>query len=57
MINLASHRPEAVNPPLNDANDTRNGILLALQLYASFGASEVAFLQVSYRLPCDYISS
>ena len=33
---------------LNDINDTRNGILLALQLHNPFGASEVAFLQVSY---------
>lgn len=45
MINLANHRHEAFDPPLNDINDTRNGILLALQLHRSFGASEVAFLQ------------
>jgi endonuclease IV len=48
MINLASHRHEDLDPPLDDINDTRNGILLAFQLHASFGASEVAFLQVSY---------
>ncbi|KAF8235720.1 hypothetical protein L208DRAFT_1422326 [Tricholoma matsutake] len=45
MINLAKHRHEAFNPPLNDINDIRNGILLALQLHDAFGASQVAFLQ------------
>jgi hypothetical protein len=48
IINLVSHRREVLDPPLESINDTRNGILLALQLHGSFGASEVAFLQVSY---------
>ena len=48
MVNLANHRHEAVDPPLDDINDTRNGILLALQLHLPFGASKVAFLQVSF---------
>ena len=48
MNNLINHRHEVLEPPLNDINDTRNGILLALQLYNPFGASEVAFLHVSY---------
>ena len=48
MKNLPNHRHEDLEPPLNDINDTRNGILLAVQLHGAFGASEVAFLQVSY---------
>jgi hypothetical protein len=48
IINLANHRHEVLDPPLENIDDTRNGILLALQLQAPFGASEVAFLQVSY---------
>ncbi len=48
MRNLVSHRHEHLEPPLNDINDTRNGIMLAVQLHGPFGASEVAFLQVSY---------
>jgi hypothetical protein len=47
LINLSKHRHEAVSPPLDDINDTRNGILLAFQLHAPFGASQIAFLQVS----------
>ena len=46
IINLAEHRHETFNPPLNGINDIRNGILLALQLHDAFGASRVAFLQV-----------
>jgi len=48
IINLASHRHEVLDPPLESINDTRNGILLAVQLHGPFGASEAAFLQVSY---------
>ena len=48
IINLASHRHEVLDPPLESINDTRNGILLALQLHGAFVASQVAFLQVSY---------
>ncbi|KAF8331813.1 hypothetical protein F5887DRAFT_56124 [Amanita rubescens] len=44
MSNLTNHRHEVLEPPLNDINDTRNGILLAVQLHGPFGASEVAFL-------------
>ena len=39
MINLAEHQHEAFNPPLNDINDIRNGILLVVQLHVAFGAS------------------
>jgi hypothetical protein len=48
MINLVNYRNERLNPPLDDINDTRNGILLSVLLHHPFGASEVAFLQVSY---------
>jgi hypothetical protein len=34
---------QVLDSPLDDINDERNGILLALQLHAPFGASEVAF--------------
>jgi len=47
-INLVNHKHEAMDPPLDNINDTRNGILLASQLHCPFGTSEVAFLQVSY---------
>jgi HNH endonuclease len=47
IINLASHRHEVLDPPLESINDTRNGILLAVQLHSPFGTSEAAFLQVS----------
>lgn len=47
MINLANHRPEVLDPPLDSINDARNGILLAVHLHIPFGTSEVAFLQVS----------
>ena len=50
MINLTNHRHEALNPPLNNINDTRNGIALASQLHRPFGTSAVAFLQVSYLI-------
>ena len=46
IINLAEHRHETFDPPLNDINDIRNGILLATQLYIAFWASRVTFLQV-----------
>jgi len=45
MTNLANHRHEPLDPPLDDISDTRNGILLGLQLHGPFGASEAAFLQ------------
>jgi hypothetical protein len=48
IINLTSHRHEGLDPPLESINDTRNGILLANHLHGPFGASEAAFLQVSY---------
>jgi len=48
MNNLADHRNEVLDPPMDDINDPRNGILLAVQLHRPFGASVVAFLQVSY---------
>lgn len=48
IINLTSHRQEVLDPPLDNIDDTRNGILLASQLHGPFGASEAAFLQVSY---------
>jgi hypothetical protein len=48
IINLARHREEVLNPPLESIDDSRNGILLAVHLHGPFGASEVAFLQVSY---------
>jgi hypothetical protein len=45
---LADHRNEALDPPLDDINDPRNGILLTVLLHRPFGDSVVAFLQVSY---------
>jgi hypothetical protein len=45
---LADHRHEVLDPPLDDINDPRNGILLSITLHRPFGASVVAFLQVSY---------
>jgi len=48
MINLANYRHEVMDPPLDGINDTRHGILLSPGLHAPFGASEVAFLHVSY---------
>jgi hypothetical protein len=48
MSGVAKRRNEVVNPPLNDIDDTRNGILLITQLHGPFGDSKVAFLQVSY---------
>ena len=48
IINLAKHRQVDLNPPLESIDDPRNGILLAVQLHNPFGASQVAFLQVSY---------
>jgi hypothetical protein len=44
---LADHR-NVLDPPLDDINDPRNGILLQVTLHRPFGASMVAFLQVSY---------
>ena len=52
---LANHRHQVLEPPLNDINDTRNGILLAVQLHASLWTSEVAFLQVSYFVPLSFM--
>jgi|ERR1700722_8736468 len=48
IIRLARHRGQVFVPPLEDINDTRNGILLSPSLHGPFGASEVAFLRVSY---------
>ena len=48
IINLGHHRHEALDPPLDDINDTRNGILLTKALHHPLGASQSAFLQVSY---------
>lgn len=48
MNSLADHRNEVLDPPLDNINDPRNGILLAVHLHGPFGDSEVAFLQVSY---------
>ncbi|KAF8960929.1 hypothetical protein BDZ97DRAFT_2035202 [Flammula alnicola] len=45
MINLVNHRKETIDPPLNDINDTRNGILLSVLLISSIRACQVAFLQ------------
>jgi hypothetical protein len=45
---LAEHRNEDLDPPLDGINDPRNGILLHTGLHWPFGASEVAFLRVSY---------
>ena len=45
--NLARHRPEVLDPPLDSIGDTHNGILLYPGLHVVFGASEVAFLPVS----------
>ncbi|KAF8309777.1 hypothetical protein F5887DRAFT_1153856 [Amanita rubescens] len=45
MNSLADHRNEVLDPPLNDINDPRNGILLHVTLHRPFGASVVAFLQ------------
>ncbi|KAF8340795.1 hypothetical protein F5887DRAFT_888503 [Amanita rubescens] len=45
MSGLANHRNEDLDPPLNDIDDLRNGILLIVQLHRPFGASMVAFLQ------------
>lgn len=50
MVNLIKHRHEQISPPLCSINDTRNGILLSEALYGPFGASEIAFLKVSYQL-------
>lgn len=47
MNHLAEHRNEVLNPPLNDINDPRNGILLSVLLHRPFGDSVVAFLKVS----------
>lgn len=46
IINLANHRHEAFDPPLDNINDVRNGILLVRQIHTPFGNSQVAFLQV-----------
>ena len=48
MNGLADHRNEVLDPPLDGINDPRNGILLSVLLHRPFGASVVAFLQVSY---------
>ena len=52
MINLVNYRNERyfepLNRPLNDINDTRNGILLSILLHPFFGAFHFAFLRVSY---------
>lgn len=48
MNSLADHRNEVLDPPLDDINDPRNGILLATHLHRPFENSNVAFLQVSY---------
>ncbi|KAF8325714.1 hypothetical protein F5887DRAFT_901102 [Amanita rubescens] len=45
ITGLADHRNEVLDPPLDDINDPRNGILLSVQLHRPFGASIVAFLQ------------
>jgi len=45
MINLAHHGNEVLDPPLEDINDPRNGIVLNTYLHSSFGHSETAFLQ------------
>ena len=50
IINLIHHRHENLDPPLDNINDTRNGILLNILLHSSFGVSKCAFLQVSYRI-------
>ena len=48
IINLVRHRHEDLDPPLDDIDDTRNGIVLNIALHNPFGRSECAFLQVSY---------
>ena len=45
--NLVAYREVVVDPRLESINDTRNGISLTRGLHHPFGASEVAFLQVS----------
>lgn len=45
---LADHRNEVLDPPLDDINDPRNGILLSPVLHRPFGESVVAFLKISY---------
>ncbi|KAF8340798.1 hypothetical protein F5887DRAFT_1136407 [Amanita rubescens] len=45
VCGLANHRNEVLDPPLNDINDPRNGILLQVSLHRPFGTSMVAFLQ------------
>ena len=42
MANLNNHRHAVMDPPLDDINDIRNGILLSPQLRPPFVASEVA---------------
>ena len=49
MVSLANHRGEDVDPPLDNINDTRNGILLYSAFHRAFGESRVAFLRVSCR--------
>ena len=53
MNNLVNYRIEQyfepLNRPLNDINDTRNGILLSKMLHPFFGASNFAFLRVSHK--------
>jgi hypothetical protein len=48
MVNLSNYRWEDVDPPLDDINDTRNGILLYSAFHRAFAESRVAFLRVSY---------
>jgi hypothetical protein len=48
LINLINHRGVIVDPPLEDINNTGNGILLYIMLHAAFGSSDMAFFQVSY---------
>ncbi|KIL55307.1 hypothetical protein M378DRAFT_188679 [Amanita muscaria Koide BX008] len=45
MNSLADHRNEVLDPPLDDINDPRNGMLLTVLLHRPFGASVVAFLE------------
>lgn len=56
LINLANHRHEGFNPPLDSINDVRNGILLN-QFHTSFVSPKVAFLHFCFKpvivFPCD----
>ena len=48
MSNLFNYRHEAYDlvDPLDDINDTRNGILLNVALHRSLDVGEIAFLKV-----------